>query len=152
MKKIIALLGALASASSLWSVASAQEIPSYARPSSDDQIHGRIASVNGAFNITLHDDRGYMDNVDLHQGTVINPIGLSLAPGMRVTIVGTADGKAFDAEEIDAPYEYGGPAPVPVYYGPGWWYPGFAYGYGPYFYRTPWRAHWWGPGPRVIRR
>src|SRR6202166_470360 len=131
-------------------VASAQYAPSYGQPPGygqppqgygqpqygqpqEETIHGRIYSINATFNITVTDDNGYMDNVDLHQGTIINPTGLTLAPGMEVTIMGYNGGSAFEAMEIDTPYSYAGPAPVPVYYGPGWWYPGFSYGYGPSF-------------------
>jgi hypothetical protein len=115
------------------SIASAQDIPSYAQPNGDQTIHGRIASVNGTFNISVRDDGGYLDNVELHQGTIINPTGLTLATGMTVTIAGIPNGGEFDATEIDTPYQYDGPLPVPYYYGPGWWYPGYAYGYGPSF-------------------
>jgi hypothetical protein len=114
-------------------VASAQDIPSYAQPSRDESIHGRIASVNGTFNISVRDDRGFIDNVELHQGTIINPTGLTLVAGMTVTILGAANGGAFEATEIDTPYNYDGPLPEPVYLGPGWWYPGYGYGYGPSF-------------------
>ncbi len=41
--------------------------------------------------------------MDLHQGTIINPTGLTLEPGMNVTIDGYADGSNFDAMEIDTP-------------------------------------------------
>lgn len=141
--------------------ASAQGAPSYARPSSEQTIHGRIASINGTFNITVRDDAGYLDNVELHQGTIINPTGLTLAPGMTVTVLGYNAGSAFAANEIDTPYHYAGPRPVPVYIGPGWWYPGFAYGYGPSFslafgfgpdrgfVRRPFVGRPWG-GPRPI--
>ncbi len=114
-------------------IASAQDVPSYAQPNRDETIQGRIASVNGTFNISVRDDRGFIDNVELHQGTIINPTGLTLAPGMNVTIAGVNNGGEFDANEIDTPYHYDGPLPEPVYLGPGWWYPGFAYGYGPSF-------------------
>jgi hypothetical protein len=114
-------------------IVSAQDVPSYAQPNRDESIHGRIASVNGTFNISVRDDRGFIDNVELHQGTIINPTGLTLAPGMTVTIEGYGNGGAFAANEIDTPYNYDGPVPVPYYYGPGWWYPGYAYGYGPSF-------------------
>jgi len=122
----------------------------------DQQIQGTVQSINSTFNITVLDSNGNLDNVELHQGTVINPTGLTLAPGMSVTIDGYDDGSGqLDANVIDTPYQYSGPAPVPVYYGPGWWYPGFAYGYGPSFslfigtgggpwlYRQPWGGHWW---------
>jgi hypothetical protein len=112
------------------------DVPSYARPavvSTDETIHGRIRSVDGAFILSVDDDRGFIDSVQLHQGTIINPTGLTLSPGMSVTVVGFNAGDAFDANEIDTPYTYDGPLPTPVYYGPGYWCPGFAYGYGPSF-------------------
>jgi uncharacterized membrane protein YgcG len=114
----------------------AQDVPSYATPvtlSTDETIHGRIRSVDGAFSITVADDRGFIDTVSLHAGTIINPTGLTLSAGMSVTILGYNAGASFSANEIDTPYTYSGPLPVPVYYGSGYWYPGFAYGYGPSF-------------------
>jgi hypothetical protein len=115
----------------------AQDIPSYARPAgaigTDETIHGRIRSVDGAFRIAVDDDRGFVDTVELHAGTIINPTGLTLSEGMSVTILGVNAGSTFDANEIDTPYNYAGPLPTPVYYGPGYWYPGFGYGYGPSF-------------------
>jgi hypothetical protein len=127
-------------------VAAAQDIPSYAvgpqptvqqpvdQQDQDETITGEIASVDGPFDIQVADSRGFGDNVQLHQGTIINPTGLTLAPGMNVTIQGYADGGVFQANEIDTPYQqYAGEAPPPVYYGPGYWYPGFGYGYGPAF-------------------
>jgi hypothetical protein len=99
----------------------------------DQQIQGTVASIDGTWNITVADANGYADNVALHQGTIINPTGLTLEPGMNVTIDGYADGPTFDANEIDTPYQYSGPAPVAVYYGPGSWYPGYAAGWGPSF-------------------
>jgi hypothetical protein len=127
--------------------AAAQDVPSYAVPpqeqvqqappqandQGDETVTGQIASVDGPFNIQVADERGFVDNVQLHQGTVINPTGLTLAAGMDVTIQGYADDGALQANEIDTPYEYAGPLPTPVYYGAGYWYPGFAYGYGPAF-------------------
>ncbi|MDB5092332.1 MAG: hypothetical protein JWO85_433 [Candidatus Eremiobacteraeota bacterium] len=116
--------------------ARAQDLPSYARPpagSYDQTIRGRIQSIDGTFRLTVLDERGFVDAVQLHQGTVINPTGLTLAPGMSVTITGYNAGSSFDANEIDAPYTYTGSYPLPAYYGPGWWYPGFGYGYGPAF-------------------
>jgi hypothetical protein len=99
----------------------------------DQQIQGPVNSIDGTWNITVADANGYADNVALHQGTIINPTGLTLEPGMSVTIDGYADGPNFDAMEIDTPYQYSGPAPVAVYYGPGSWYPGYAAGWGPSF-------------------
>lgn len=108
-----------------------QTLPSYAQPSDEQTIKGRITAIVDAFNITVLDDNGYLDNVRLHRGTIINPTGLTLAVGMRVTILGYNGGEAFEANEIDTPYQYSGEIPTPVYYGPGWWYPGYVYGYGP---------------------
>jgi len=111
------------------------QTPSYARPASpnsDQVINGNITSIVGKYEITIRDDHGYLDDVHLHQGTIINPTGLTLQPGMRVTIFGYNAGSWFEANQIDTPYRYL-PVPVPVYYGPGWWYPGFPYGYGPSF-------------------
>jgi len=155
------VLAAVLSATALFlPVASrAQDNPPYAAaPAQDQQIHGRIESIDGTFNLTVRDDSGYLDAIQLQQGTIINPTGLTLAPGMIVTIIGYPSGSVFNAIEIDTPYQYSGPEPTPAYYGPGWWYPGFAYGYGPSFslvivgggfacYRQPWVGHWYGSSP-----
>ncbi|MGP6156099.1 MAG: hypothetical protein ACLPYS_00950 [Vulcanimicrobiaceae bacterium] len=144
-------------------VASAQSAPSYADQgyaNTDETIHGRVSSIDDTFDIRVSDDRGFTDHVQLHQGTIINPTGLTLAPGMEVTILGYNAGSVLEANEIDTPYNYDGPAPVPVYYGAGWWYPGYAYGYGPSFSLTlvfggggwsyahaPWSGHWYDNRP-----
>jgi hypothetical protein len=132
------LLGAaLASAALIVpAIASAQDAPMYAMAGTDQQIQGTIASINGTWNITVADASGYSDSVELHQGTVINPLGLTLASGMSVTVAGYPDGPNFDAMEIDTPYHYQGPPPAAVYYGPGSWAPGYAYGWGPSFSLT----------------
>jgi hypothetical protein len=95
--------------------------PSYARQATngEETIHGRIASFDGKYHLNVHDDRGFTDNVDLHQGTVINPTGLSLQPGMAVTIMGYNRGHSFAANEIDTPYASYGYAPYPVSVGIG---------------------------------
>lgn len=116
-------------------VTAAQGLPSYAQPSTEQTIHGRIRSIDSTFHISVNDDKGYVDSVQLHQGTIINPTGLTLAAGMSVTISGYNAGSVFEANEIDTPYDYAVPPPVPVYYGPGWWYPGFPYGWGPWMAR-----------------
>lgn len=110
-----------------------QTLPPYAQPTTEQTIHGRISAINGTFNISVRDDSGYVDSVELHRGTIINPTGLTLAVGMQVTILGYSAGAIFEANEIDTPYTYAGPPPPPFYYGPGWWYPGYVYGYGPAF-------------------
>jgi hypothetical protein len=78
--------------------------PSYATPSGDEQIRGSITAVTGKYSLQVRDDRGFIDNVTLHQGTIINPTGLTLATGMPVTISGKNAGATFDANQIDAPY------------------------------------------------
>jgi hypothetical protein len=129
------LLGAAIAAAALITpaIASAQDVPSYAGGAENQQIQGTVSAINDTWNISVSDANGYTDSVELHQGTIINPTGLTLEPGMNVTIDGYPDGSNFDAMEIDTPYQYEGPPPVAVYYGPGDWYPGYAYGWGPSF-------------------
>jgi hypothetical protein len=129
------LLGVAIAAAALITpaIASAQDAPMYASATTDQQIAGTISAINGPWNLTVADASGYNDSVALHQGTIINPTGLSLAPGMSVTVDGYPDGSNFDAIEIDTPYQYAGPIPTAAYYGPGSWYPGYAYGWGPSF-------------------
>jgi len=116
-----ALIAAVAAAALITpAIASAQDV-SYA-DGGNQQIQGTVAAINGVWNISIDDANGYTDSVQLEQGTIINPTGLTLEPGMNVTVDGYADGPNFDALEIDTPYQYQGPAPVAVYYGPGDWY------------------------------
>jgi hypothetical protein len=104
--------------------------PSYATPSGEEQIRGSITAVTGKYTLQVRDDRGFIDNVTLHQGTIINPTGLTLATGMPVTISGKNAGTTFTANQIDAPYALALMArPVPL---------GFAFGFG----------SGWGFGPR----
>ena len=51
---------------------------------------------------------------------------------MHVKILGYNAGSVFEANEIDTHYHYSA-VPVPVYCGPGWWYPDYRYGYCPSF-------------------
>ena len=136
LPRIVAVLaGATALAAPLASFAQpapAPPPPSYARPAAngEETIHGRIASIEGKYRVLLRDDRGYVDNIELHQGTVINPTGLQLQPGMQVTILGYNRGPVFAANEIDTPYLSYGPVPV---------YPAYSVGigFGPVYYH-----HW----------
>jgi hypothetical protein len=131
-----AVLPALAAAAASFVVATAPaaaQTPSYA-VKSEQQIQGRITSIDGKYAIEVRDAHGYVDNVSLHDGTIINPTGITLEPGFRVTIYGDPRGSAFVANEIDTPYNY-----VPVAYDPYlypyWGYPyygpfvGFRFGY-----------------------
>lgn len=111
--------------------------PSYA--TTEESIRGRIASFDGKYRLQLRDDRGFVDNVTLHDGTIINPTGLRLAPGQSVTIMGHNTGKTFEANQIDTPYATYGASNRPAYA-----YGYVPYGYAPYGYRyygSPYRAY-----------
>ena len=102
------------------------DTPSYSRPaaaSQDEMIRGRVLSFDGNYDLQVADERGFTDRVQLHQGTIINPTGLRLAPGMSVEIHGVNRGSMFAANQIDTPYNSYGDA-----YGP------YAYPYGAYPY------------------
>jgi hypothetical protein len=85
---------------------------------------GVVASTQGS-SLTLQNG----ETIFLHQGTVINPTGTTLQPGMQIQVIGGYGGNnAVNASEIDvvgnayngaAPYGYGNPyqygAPAPVY-------------------------------------
>lgn len=117
-------------ATSLPAAAQTQPVPSYAQPG-DTTIHGVVRSVDGKYTITVRDANGYVDNVTLHDGTVINPTGLTLAPGESVTIAGQANGGTFMANEIDTPYLAYGPYGYPAYPYPAYgYYPAVAFGFG----------------------
>jgi hypothetical protein len=120
--------------------ASAQIVPSYGAEAAydgDAQIHGRILSFDGAYSLEVRDEKGYVDNVRLHQGTVINPTGLTLAPGMVVSILGYNAGPYFAANEVDTPYTYY--AGTPYYGGHPWNYYGPSVSLG-FFFGNP---GWW---------
>ena len=127
----VGVLGALVATAS---VANADDgMPSYARP--DEVIHGVVASVDGT-TVYVHDDRGFTDRVQLRDGTIINPTGLTISRGQTVTIHGVSNGPVFDAAQIDTPYNktyaYAASAYGPVYR-PYAYYP-YAYGYYPGYY------------------
>jgi hypothetical protein len=116
---LIALAAAVAPLGAFAQSAPVQTPPSYARPSygSDEEVvRGRIAAFDGAYDLQLRDDRGFIDNVRLQQGTIINPTGIRLAAGMSATIYGVNSGTYLTANEIDTPYDaYGAVPPYPVY-------------------------------------
>jgi hypothetical protein len=118
--------------------AGAQGVPSYARPAAgaDEHIQGRVANFDGGYRLLVRDERGYLDDVRLHPGTIINPTGLTLAPGMIVSILGYNAGSFFSANEIDTPYTfvYG----VPYFAGHVWTYYGPAYSLGFFFGHPGW--------------
>jgi hypothetical protein len=126
------------------------DIPTYAHPpeavagSDDLQIRGRIVNFDGEFGVTVRDERGFLDSVRMHPGTIINPTGIRLEPGMIVSIIGYNAGPYLDANELDTPYTYYGGIPYYGghpwnYYGPGialgfffgnvgWWHGGYFHG------------------------
>lgn len=106
MKRISTALAALAATLLLPAIASAMP--------TDQTIHGRIVAVTGKYSLQLRDDNGYVDNVQLHQGTVIDPTGASLEPGMQATITGHGDGNGFVADDVDEPNV--APPPSPSHY------------------------------------
>jgi len=139
----------------LWLIAplgaQAQSAPSYATQqySADQNIHGRIASFDGGYSLTVRDERGYIDNVRLHPGTIINPTGLTLTPGMVVSILGYNAGSYFSANQIDTPYQfYGG---FPYYAGHPWNYYGPSVSLG-FFFGHPgwWHGGYFGGGFRYV--
>jgi hypothetical protein len=81
----------------------AQPVPSYASGTSDETIRGTVAAINGPYNISVRDERGFVDNVNLHQGTIINPTGLSLAPGLSMTILGHNEATPFPRTKSTLP-------------------------------------------------
>lgn len=112
-----------------------------------EQLKGTVTAFNGKYSLHVEDTKSKdIDAVQLHQGTIINPTGLTLRPGMKVTILGTPSaGGVLDANEIDTPYHvaydqnlgygrYGGYGGFGSGYGfgPGFGYDGF-YGGGPFF-------------------
>jgi hypothetical protein len=119
----------------------AQDVPSYSQAPApvpqDEQIRGRIVNFDGAYSLQVRDERGFLDNIQLHQGTIINPTGLTLAPGMVVSILGYNAGDYFAANEVDTPYTYD--QGVPYYEGHPWdYYVGPAFGIGFFFGNLGW--------------
>jgi hypothetical protein len=91
--------------------AAAQEFPSYAQPLGDAGLSGTVVRfAPGSYDLGLLDDRGFVDRIVLHHGTIIVPIGIDLAPGMRVSVVGQIAGTSFVANEIDRDDRCGEPA------------------------------------------
>jgi hypothetical protein len=104
----------------------AQNVPSYGAPAArQEMVRGTVTGFNGAYVVYMRDERGYNDNVTMHQGTIINPTGIRLVEGMRVSIWGYADGPTFDAYQIEV--AGGGPYYAGYY---GYPYNGYGYGYG----------------------
>ena len=142
-------LAAIALTTGTYGIAGAQTVPPgaalppYATPATDQQIRGKISAITGKYTLQLRDERGYIDSVTLHQGTIITPTGLTLQPGMRVTITGVPEGATFAANQINTPYTVTVLQNAYPYYGAGFgWGPGWGWG---------WGAGWgWGPAYGVL--
>jgi hypothetical protein len=124
--------------------AAADTVPTYATHNrSGETVHGTIATLSGNGDLYVRDDRGFVDHVALHQGTVIEPTGFELGSGDVVTISGQNAGSVLRADEIDAAPsdDASSNGPGPAYYDQGYavdTYPDggyYPYGYGyPYGY------------------
>lgn len=98
--------------------AAAQSAPSFGHPLGNQTLEGVIVRyAQGTYELGLRDDNGFLDNVRLHDKTIIFPIGITLQLGMRVQILGFNQGSAFTANEIDGPL----PRPVAVSLEPAWY-------------------------------
>lgn len=75
-----------------------------------ETIRGTIVSVDGAGNLSLRDDRGFVDSVRLDPNVDVARRGVQLQPGMRVTISGANAGSVFAAESIAVNGQSGPPA------------------------------------------
>ena len=82
----------------------ASSLPPYARFDNERRIEGRIRAIDRPYRVTLHDFSGYVDSVQLHRGTVINPTGTQLRVGMLVTIYGHLNDGEFLVDEVDTEY------------------------------------------------
>ena len=93
-------------------------VPTYASPNREESVRGTVASYDGRYALQVRDRAGYLDNIRLHQGTVINPTGLRLQNGMHVTVYGYNAGRTFAANEIDTDVQPVVWAPYPYPYSP----------------------------------
>jgi hypothetical protein len=78
--------------------------PGFANADAPSRLVGTIADFHGKYGVVVRDAAGRIVPVQLHQGTVIKPVGLRLERGMQVTVVGQAADGAFAAGEIDTAY------------------------------------------------
>ncbi len=123
---VLVLLVGMQRAAAFADTPSNADTPSYATPDGDQQVRGRVVSFNGGYDLTVRDERNYIDHVRLHEGTIINPTGLTLESGMIVDVLGYNAGSYFAANEIDTPYTFYDAEPY--YLGHPWNYYGPSYG------------------------
>ncbi len=96
------------------------------------QLKGTVTAFDGKYGLHVQTPNGDIDAVALHRGTIINPTGLTLRPGMKVTVLGNETQGTFAANEIDTPYHVRY-AQAYAYPNPAFWNPF----YGPAFYGGP---------------
>lgn len=97
-KHLLAVLALAAAA--VHAPASAQALPPYATVLGTTVIRGVVIDYDGGDVLRLRDRLGYVDDVRLHQGTIITPVGQRLRPGMLVAIVGDPAAAVFEANAI----------------------------------------------------
>ena len=69
-----------------------------------NQVQGTIAQIVGKYDIRVKTTRGDLQDVTLQRGTIINPTGMTLRPGIRVIVRGTATANSIAAKQIDTPF------------------------------------------------
>ena len=79
--------------------------PCLASADAPSRLVGTVTDFHGKYEMVVRDERGKIVSVVLHPGTVINPVGLRLERGMKVTVVGQAADRTFAAGEIDTAYQ-----------------------------------------------
>ncbi len=126
----VAACAALGASVLFFSTAARAQEPGYAVH--QEAIKGIVRSFDGQWIMYVRAQNGSLDRVALHKGTIITPTGLTLEPGMHVTVYGHPGADAFVADDIETPYRY---IPYPGMYRypyPAW---GFGFGWG-------WRHGW----------
>jgi hypothetical protein len=115
---IAAALIGLASVSAVPSKASAADVAI-----AQNHVQGTIVEIVGKYDVRVKTARGDIADVTLRPGTIINPTGMTLRPGIAVTVLGSANANSFAATRIDTPF-HAEASPV-AHFGS---YPGGTYG------------------------
>jgi hypothetical protein len=86
-------------------VAALAEPPAPSAPvtAARDHLVAQITNFSGKYGITVRDAKGALVSVQMHRGTVIEPVGLRLDVGMRVALTGSVRDGVFQADRIDVP-------------------------------------------------
>ena len=69
-----------------------------------NQVQGTITQIVGKDDIRVKTTRGDLQDVTLRRGTVINPTGMMLRPGIGVIVRGTTTANSIVATRIDTPF------------------------------------------------